>query len=362
MDAFFASVEQRDFPELKGRPVIVGGNPQGRGVVAAASYEARVYGVHSAMPSSRAVKLCRDAVFRPPRVDVYRDVSRQIRELFYEYTPDVEPLSMDEAYLDVTANLKKNPSATLIARDIRARIRKETGLTASAGVAGNKFLAKIASDMNKPDGLFIITPGEAASFLEELEIRKFYGVGKATMKKMDFLGIRNGKDLKEWSERDLVRHFGKQGHHFFRIVRGIDNREVKPHRIRKSIGKERTFSKDISDIRQIQYSLKELSEKVSMSLNRHQASGKTVTLKVRYRNFETVTRSITFQHYIRNREEIADTAVKLLDETEAGNRHVRLLGITLSSLNLENFHMGEQLEIVFDNSSMSDCSGIPALI
>lgn len=348
MDAFYASVEQRDQPGYRNKPVVVGGRPGGRGVVAAASYEARKFGIHSAMASARAVKLCPEAIFIKPRFEVYREVSGQIREIFFEYTNLVEPLSLDEAYLDVTENLKQNPSAIRIAREIRRRIKLETGLTASAGVAFNKFLAKAASDMDKPDGLFVITPDKAERFLEELEIGNFYGVGKATRAKMEALGIRNGKDLKEWDQIDLVKHFGKSGHHYYRIVRGIDNREVKPNRIRKSIGKERTFPEDISDLEWINNFLTELSEKVALSMKKLNAAGKTVTLKVRYSNFETVTRSATFPRYIYDAVEIADIANNLLRETDTGRREIRLLGITLSSLNLEEAERGKQLEINFD--------------
>jgi len=214
MDAFYASVEQRDFPEYKNKPVVVGGSPQGRGVVAAASYEARKYGIHSAMPASRAVKLCPSVIFLKPRFDVYREVSGQIRDIFFEYTEMVEPLSLDEAYLDVTENFINMPSATVIAQTLKKRIKKETSLTASAGVASNKFLAKIASDLDKPDGLSVITPDKAVDFIEKLEIGKFYGVGKATKQKMESFGIRNGADLKKWDEIDLVKQFGKSGHHY----------------------------------------------------------------------------------------------------------------------------------------------------
>ncbi|PWN05847.1 DNA polymerase IV [Rhodohalobacter mucosus] len=348
MDAFYASVEQRDKPEYRGKPVVVGGSPQGRGVVAAASYEARKFGIHSAMPASRAVQLCPNAVFLKPRFDVYKEVSGQIREIFFEYTDLVEPLSLDEAYLDVTVNRKNNPSATLIAREIKKRIRNATELTASAGVAGNKFLAKIASDLDKPNGLSIITPDEAEAFIEQLPIGDFYGVGKATQQKMEKLGIRTGKDLKKWSEVDLVKQFGKSGHHYYRIARGIDNRTVKPDRIRKSIGKERTFSEDVSDLEWIHEFLDELSGKISQSMKKLDASGKTITLKVRYRNFETVTRSATLHHYTHSAEELAATAKTLLAETEAGIREVRLLGISVSSLNLtEGGSFGEQLELPF---------------
>jgi DNA polymerase IV len=350
MDAFYASVEQRDCPEYRDKPVVVGGSPQGRGVVAAASYEARKFGIRSAMPASRAVQLCPRAVFVKPRFDVYREVSYQIREIFFDYTDLVEPLSLDEAYLDVTQNHKQNPSATLIAREIKRRIKDETGLTASAGVASNKFLAKIASDMDKPDGLFVIIPDEAESFIEKLNIGDFYGVGKATRQKMESLGIKTGADLKKWNEVDLVKQFGKSGHHYYRIARGIDNRTVNPDRIRKSIGKERTFSEDISDLEWIGEFLEQLSEKISQSMQNLDAAGKTITLKVRYKNFETVTRSITLGHYTSSAEELSSMAKKLLAETEAGVREVRLLGISVSSLNLtEGGTFGEQLEIPFDD-------------
>jgi len=348
MDAFYASVEQRDHPGYRNKPLVVGGSPQGRGVVAAASYEARKFGIHSAMPASRAVKLCPSAIFVKPRFDVYREVSQQIREIFFEYTELVEPLSLDEAYLDVTENLKGIPSATLIARDIRKRIKEETGLTASAGVSSNKFLAKIASDLDKPDGLSVITPEESVQFIEQLAIGDFYGVGKATQKKMISLGIKTGADLKKWDEIDLVKQFGKSGHHYYRIARGIDNREVKPNRIRKSIGKERTFSDDISDLEWIMNFLDDLSEKIAASMMKLDASGKTITLKARYKNFETVTRSTTLHHFTNDPKEISGVAKTLLKETETGEREVRLLGISVSSLNLtEGGIIGEQLEIPF---------------
>jgi len=347
MDAFFASVEQRDFPRYRNRPVVVGGSPQGRGVVAAASYEARKYGIHSAMPASKAVRLCPSAIFLKPRFDEYKKVSYQIRDIFLEYTDLVEPLSLDEAFLDVTENRADHPSATLLAREIKKKIRDETGLTASAGISFNKFLAKMASDINKPDGLYLITPDQAEEFLENLDIARFHGVGKATQKKMELLGIYNGKDLKKWNEIDLVKEFGKAGHHYYRIVRGLDHREVKPDRIRKSIGKERTFSEDISDIGWIQSFIAELSESVSASMKNLDAAGKTVTLKVRYKNFETVTRSSSLNEYTNSAIDISKMVMQLLEETEAGNREVRLLGITLSNLDLNAPGEGKQLELPF---------------
>ena len=348
MDAFYASVEQRDFPEYRGKPLIVGGSPEGRGVVAAASYEVRKFGVHSAMPAAKAVRLCPHAIFVKPRFEVYRKVSQQIREIFFEFTDLVEPLSLDEAYLDVTENHINLPSATLIAKEIRKRIKEKTRLTASAGVAHNKFLAKVASDLDKPDGLSVILPEDAQDFLEKLEIGEFYGIGEATESKMKSLGIYTGKDFKEWSEIDLVNEFGKTGRYYYRIVRGIDNRQVKTHRIRKSIGKERTFSEDVDDLGWINNFLRELSEKISQSMKDKNAAGKTVTLKVRYDDFETITRSTSFSHYINDAEDIARTAISLLEETKVGERKVRLLGITLSNLNLNEKGHFKQLEIPFE--------------
>lgn len=348
MDAFYASVEQRDFPEYRGKPLIVGGSPEGRGVVAAASYEVRKFGVHSAMPAARAIRLCPHAVFVKPRFEVYRKVSSQIRDIFFRFTDLVEPLSLDEAYLDVTENHIGLPSATLIARKIRHLIKEETRLTASAGVAHNKFLAKIASDLDKPDGLAVILPEEAEDFLANLEIGAFHGVGEATESKMHALGIFMGSDLKEWSELELIEKFGKVGRHYYRIVRGIDHRRVKPHRIRKSIGKERTFSEDVDDLAWIRNFLSDLSQKVAESMKDKQAAGKTVTLKVRYADFETLTRSTSFNHYINDAEDITRTAIQLLKDTETGSRKVRLLGITLSNLNLSEGGHFRQLEIPFE--------------
>ena len=247
MDAFFASVEQRDFPELQGKPVIVGGQPHSRGVVAACSYEARKFGIHSAMPSSQAFRLCPDAVFVKPRFDAYRQASSIIREIFYSFTDLVEPPSLDEAYLDVSHCTKHNGSATLIAQNIVTIIQQQTSLTASAGISYNKFLAKIASDINKPNGLYLITPKQGEAFIENLPIRKFHGIGKATEAKMTKLGIRNGKELKQASLQCLREYFGKAGLHYYQIARGIDPRPVKTNRPNKSIGIETTFEQDIFD-------------------------------------------------------------------------------------------------------------------
>jgi DNA polymerase-4 len=345
MDAFFAAVEQRDNPELRGKPVIVGGKPGGRGVVSTCSYEARKFGVHSAMPTNEAYRLCPHGIFVRSRFDAYKEASSIIRDIFFDYTDLVEPLSMDEAYLDVSENHKGNPSATLVAQEIRARIFEETQLTASAGVAPNKFIAKVASDFNKPDGLTVITPEKAEQFLEELDIKKFYGVGKATQRKMHALGIKTGADLKKWTEIDLVKAFGKSGRHYYKIVRGIDNREVKPHRTRKSYGKERTFSEDVGDLDWVNTFLDELAQTISEGMRKIPTSGKTITLKVRYKNFDTITRSHSLSHYTNDAKEISTIARKLLEQTEAGIREIRLLGISLSNLNLIEKDYWEQLEL-----------------
>lgn len=348
MDAFYASVEQRDDPSLKGKAVIVGGSPESRGVVATASYEARKFGVHSAMPASQAKRLCPHGIFIKPRFDVYREVSHQIRDIFFEYTDLVEPLSLDEAYLDVTENYKDNPSATLMAQEIRQRIREETRLTASAGVAPNKFLAKVASDINKPDGLKVITPQEVESFVEALPIGKFYGIGKVTEKKMATLGIKTGADLKDWPEIDLIRHFGKVGSYYYGIARGIDEREVKAHRIRKSIGAENTFAEDHDDIHWMHGQIEEIAEKVSNRLNKSNTKGRTITLKVRFSNFQRITRSQTLIQSVSESQTIASVAKELLVQTEAGIRKIRLLGITVSNLDLYRQRQGIQLDL-FDS-------------
>jgi DNA polymerase-4 len=275
MDAFYASVEQRDNPELKGKPVAVGGSSN-RGVVAAASYEARKFGVRSAMPSKIAIRKCPDLVFVRPRFEVYKQVSNQIREIFHDYTDLVEPLSLDEAYLDVTSNKKEMPSATLIAKEIRAKIKERTNLTASAGISINKFLAKTASDVNKPDGLFLIRPKAAIEYVEKLPIERFFGVGKVTAQKMHNLGIKNGFDLKQLTEDELIRHFGKVGHYYFNIARAIDDREVNPKRIRKSLGAESTFSTDLKDLEKIKAELDKITEEVTRRMKNSGTKGKTL--------------------------------------------------------------------------------------
>ena len=332
MDAFFASVEQRDFPELRGKPVIVGGQPNSRGVVAACSYEARGYGIHSAMPSSRAARLCPNAIFVPPRFEAYRQCSRELHNIFNEYTDLIEPLSLDEAYLDVTFCNRYRGSATLIAKEIKKRVRKKLNLNASAGVSYNKFLAKIASDMDKPDGLYIIRPEQAERFICALPIRKFFGVGKVTETRMQGLGIQTGGDLKRWTEAELARHFGRSGSYYYRIARGIDERLVRADRIRKSIGKEKTFSSDVVDLEYIQRQLEEIATKISDILKRRELLAKTLTLKVKYYDFVLNTRSQTLGNYFQSKGKMIDELSGLIGRTELGVRPCRLLGLSVSSL------------------------------
>ena len=331
MDAFYASVEQRDNPELRGMPVAVGGS-QARGVVAAASYEARKFGVHSAMPSVIAQRKCPDLLFVKPRVDVYKAVSLQIRSIFAEYTPIIEPLSLDEAYLDVTENLKGIASATWIAEEIRARIRTETDLTASAGVSYNKFLAKLASDYRKPDGLFVITPEMGPAFVEALPVRKFYGVGPATARKMEQVGIKTGLDLKAQTLDFLDRHFGKAGSYYYWAARGIDHRPVRADRIRKSIGAENTFAVDLFSYEAARDQLRDIIDKVWSYCERSGTRGRTLTLKVKFANFRQITRSRTGQVSIAARGELEQLSNALLEPLFPVAKGIRLLGISLSSL------------------------------
>jgi DNA polymerase-4 len=331
MDAFYASVEQRDNPELRGKPLAVGGSAA-RGVVAAASYEARAFGVHSAMPSVTAKRKCPDLIFVPPRFDVYKAVSQQIREIFAEYTPLIEPLSLDEAYLDVTENLKGMQIATEIALEIRAKIKQVTGLNASAGISYNKFLAKMASDLNKPNGQALITPKNGPGFVETLPVKKFHGVGPATAERMRKYGIETGLDLKSKSLAFLQEHFGKSGPYFYGIARGIDEREVRPDRIRKSVGAEDTFVEDIDDLEGATAELKPLAEKVWRYCEAQGISGKTVTVKIKYSDFTQATRSRTGTLPFANRSDVFDAASGLLASVYPFKRSVRLLGVTLSSL------------------------------
>ncbi|MGO4913545.1 DNA polymerase IV [Leeuwenhoekiella sp. W20_SRS_FM14] len=334
MDAFYASVEQLDNPELRGKPVAVGGGSE-RGVVSAASYEARKFGVRSAMAGSLARRLCPELIFVKTRFERYREISAQIREVFFEYTDLVEPLSLDEAYLDVTENKKGNPSASLIAKEIRAKIKEKTGLNASAGISINKFIAKVASDINKPNGQKTIGPEEVIPFLEKLDIRKFYGVGKVTAEKMYQLGIFTGNDLKLKSLEYLQEKFGKSGTFYYNVVRGIHNSQVKPDRIRKSLGAERTFSENISSEIFMIERLENIADEIERRLKKSDVAGKTVTLKIKYSDFTLKTRSKTLPYFIRSKEVILETARELLFQEKMENS-VRLLGITLANLNTED--------------------------
>lgn len=331
MDAFFASVEQRDDPSLRGLPLAVGG-ASGRGVVAAASYEARKFGVRSAMPSQRALRLCPDLVFRPPRFEVYRDVSRQIRAIFADYTPVIEPLSLDEAYLDVTADMRGIGSATRIAELIRERIRSELNLTASAGVSYNKFLAKIASDQNKPDGICVIRPGQGAAFVASLPVRRFHGVGPRGAEKMAKLGIETGADLRGQPIEELRKQFGSQADYLYRAARGIDLRPVQPHRRRKSVGAERTFAHDISSGPALRETLDRIAEIVWDRIEKAQARGRTVTLKLRYADFTLLTRARSVPEIVDSKAAIAQIGHDLLDDLLPLPQPIRLMGLTLSSL------------------------------
>jgi len=329
MDAFFASVEQRDNPDLRGKPVAVGGIQ--RGVVAAASYEARRFGVRSAMPSMRAKRLCPDLIFVKPRFEVYRAVSQQIRAIFADYTPLIEPLSLDEAYLDLTDYLEGR-TATRIAQEVRARIREATGLTASAGVSYNKFLAKLASDQRKPDGLFVIPPEAGAAFVQSLPIGRFHGVGPATAARMEAHGILTGADLARQSLEFLTARFGKSGTYYWNIARGIDHREVKPDRIRKSIGAENTFFDDLRDLAAAHAELAPLADKVWRHATSARRAGRTVTLKVKYGDFRQITRAKSLPAPVESRDQMLAIACELLAPVFADPHGVRLLGITLSAL------------------------------
>jgi DNA polymerase IV len=334
MDAFYASVEQRDNPELRGKPVAVGGARE-RGVVAAASYEARKFGVRSAMPSVTARRKCSELIFVKPRFDAYRAVSGQIREIFAAYTPLIEPLSLDEAYLDVTENLKAMSSATEIATEIRARIRSETGLTASAGVSYNKFLAKMASDERKPDGLFVITPRMGPTFVENLPVGRFHGIGPVTRDKMERLGIRNGGDLKAQTLLFLQQHFGKAGPYYYALARGIDERPVCSHRIRKSIGAETTFYSDLFTFDEAWVALGPLIAKVWAYCEESTIRGRTVTLKAKYADFQQVTRGRTGEVPLTTQAAIEAIVYALLESLFPASKGIRLLGVTLSSLGAE---------------------------
>ena len=333
MDAFYASVEQMDNPELKGKPLAVGGS-EVRGVVSAASYEARRFGVRSAISGIQAKKLCPDLIFVRPRFDRYKEISKKIRKIFHDYTDLVEPLSLDEAYLDVTENKKGNPSATLIAQEIRKRIFEEVGLTASAGISVNKFVAKIASDYNKPNGQKTVNPDEVEAFLEKLDIKKFYGVGKVTAEKMYQLGIFTGFDLKQKPLEYLEKHFGNSGFHYYQICRGIHNSAVKPNRKIKSVGAERTFGENLSSEIFMEERLQSIAKELEKRLQKSKISGKTITLKIKYSDFTLQTRSKTLPYFVSDKNIILDVAKDLLYQERLRNS-VRLLGISVHNLNNE---------------------------
>ncbi|HMA63496.1 MAG TPA: DNA polymerase IV [bacterium] len=347
MDAYYAAIEQRDDPRYRGKAIAIGSSSK-RGVVSTASYEARKYGVHSAMPSVIARKKCPHLIFVKPRFDVYKKVSRQIREIFLEYTDLVEPLSLDEAYLDVTTNKKKMQSATHIAQEIKAKIKERTGLTASAGVSVNKFVAKVASDKEKPDGLTVITPDQVQDFIKSLDIGEFFGVGEVTEKKMKKAGIYNGKDLLQKSLPELMKLFGKNGIYYYNIARGIDDRKVSPDRIRKSIGAERTFRKDIIKKSELIRRLQNINEILWERMKKAQVTGKTVTLKVKYHDFVNRSRSKTINRYLTSKDDIFTLARDLLLYSDLPERPIRLLGISISNLNTSSENReGSQIALDF---------------
>ena len=342
MDAFFASIEQRDDPQLRGHPVAVGGRPP-RGVVAAASYEARAFGIHSAMPSADALRRCPQLVFRPSRMDHYRQEARRIRDIFLRYTSLVEPLSLDEAFLDVTEPLRGPPSGTLLAQVIKEEIRDETGLTASAGVAASKFLAKVASARNKPDGLTVVSPGKAERFIAALPIQAFPGVGPRTEARMRELGIETGADLRAWPVEDLLRHFGKRGRHFHQLAHDCDRRSVEPTRKRKSVGAERTFRDDLTRVEDMREALETLARDVEDRMERAGARGRTVTLKLKDPNHQVRTRQTTLPRPVHRREALTSTARALLDADPGPPPAVRLLGISVAGLEAPDGPRTEQL-------------------
>ena len=333
MDAFYASVEQRDFPQYRHKPIIVGGSPTSRGVVATCSYEARKYGIHSAMASSVAYRLCPHAIFVSPRFTVYKQISTQLREILQFYTKLIEPLSLDEAYLDVTHSKKYQGSATLLAKEIKKTIFNNLKLTASAGVSYNKFLAKIASDYQKPDGLTVITPSQGEAFVKKLKVRQFYGVGKATEKKMHLLKIYTGQDLHKKSLASLTEQFGKFGKYLYNASRAIDNREIQTFRQRKSLSKETTFAEDTNNLQQINTTLINLAKQVFNSCHKYNLSGHRLTLKIKYSDFQLISRSMTQKTSFQTVEQITTCLKQLLLKTEIISRKIRLLGVGLANFN-----------------------------
>lgn len=351
MDAFFASVEQRNHPEYRGKPLIVAGSPEKRGVVSTCSYEARVFGIHSAMPTRTAMRLCPQGIFIEGDMRTYKEVSSQVFSIFYRYTQQVEPMSIDEAFLDVTDAVSPEKSATVIASQILRDIFNTTGLTASAGVSYNKFLAKVASSLRKPSGLSVIKPSGAIPFLENLPIEKFFGIGKVTARKLRDMNIKCGKDLKALDIQTLVSHFGKAGIFYYNIVRGIDERAVETDYSRKSYGRETTLATDITDIAKIRIYIRRLSLKVAKYLERDKLSGRTITLKLKYADFNTITRSKSFQKGISDGNAIGEIACELLLKTDAGQRPVRLIGVSVSNFPADNTPENtiEQLKLPFQN-------------
>lgn len=345
MDAFFASVEQLDNPELRGKPVAVGGSGE-RHVVAAASYEARKFGVHSAMPSVTARKLCPDLIFVRHRFDRYQEISARVFEILRDYTEIIEPLSIDEAFLDVTADRKNICSATLIARSVKKDIREKTGLTASAGISYNKFLAKIASDINKPDGIFVIPPEKAQEFIEKLPIEKFYGIGRVTSERMHKLGIHNGSDLRSWDLLSLIRNFGKAGKFYYDIARGIDDRPVETMSERKSIGTELTYEKDLKTQFEIIAELYKLERELMERIEHAGVSGRTLTIKVKFPDFRQITRSKTLPFYIRDFDTLHREVTSIRKAISLGGSGIRLLGVSISNLETEDY--GDTQLTLFD--------------
>ena len=343
MDAFYASVEQRDNPEYRGKPLVVGGSPNQRGVVAAASYQARKYGIHSAMASRIAIARCPNLIFVKPRFEVYRAVSTKIHSIFKRYTDIVEPIALDEAYLDVTNNKQNIPYASRIARLIRTAIFQETNLTASAGVSINKFLAKMASGLNKPNGMTVILPEQAQAFVESLAIEKFHGIGKVTGARMHSLGIRTGADLKERSLEFLVQQFGKSGRYYYKIARAQDDRAVEPNRIRKSIGAENSFAQDLNDPISIMSELEQIAQTLKKRIDKHHTCGRTLTLKVKFSDYQQITRSRTLDTSINDLNAIITEAKALFETIELDNRSIRLLGLSLS--NLDNDQTSQMIQL-----------------
>lgn len=348
MDAFYASVEQRDFPEYRGKPVIVGGKPDSRGVVAAASYEAREFGVRSAMACSQAYRLCPTAIFVYPRFDAYKEVSKSIRAIFFKYTDLVEPLSLDEAYLDVTEDKLGIGSALEIAKQIKKDIKTELNLNASAGVSINKFVAKVASDLEKPNGLTFIGPSKIQRFMEGLPIEKFYGIGKVTAAKMKTMQINTGADLKRLTENQLRAIFGKAGNYYYNVARGIDDRPVRAHRATKSVSVEDTLSENTTDYVVLRAVLLQLSETLSSRLKKQFLAGKSMTLKIKFADFSLITRSQTVKNAFNDQQTIYENATRLLSFIELKNLSVRLLGIAISNFNEKELTQEQVIQLEFD--------------